>query len=84
MPCKLMVEAAVSAANVMSHVCRAESRGRLPWEEMSPNASGSRRIPLPWWSKGFAVAERRLEDDRSTQGNSEMLTGLVIGWNRQR
>lgn len=84
MPCKLMVEAAVPAANMTSRVCRAESRGRLPWEEMSPNAGGSRCIPLPWWSKGFAAAEKRLEDDRSTQGNSEMLTGLVIGWNQQR
>lgn len=70
MPCKLMAEAAVPAANMTSCICRAESCGRLHWEDLSANASGSRHIPLPWWSKGSAVTERRLNDDRSTEGNS--------------
>jgi len=66
----LTEEAAVPAVNVMSCICRAESRGRLPWEELSPDTNGSCHIPLPWWSKGCAATERHLNDDHSTEGNS--------------
>lgn len=51
MSCKLIAEAAVPAANVMGCICGAESRGRLRWEDLTPNSSGSHHIPLPCGAK---------------------------------